>query len=74
MILFFRSTNYIISGGKVSERHIMDNYRYELAVFLNCINNINIPSDGNSLYNSSSNLLKLYRNNPKILKSNVKFN
>jgi hypothetical protein len=75
VILYFRSTNYIISGGKVSERHIMDNERYKLAIFLKCINNINKPSDNNSLYPSSSNLLRLYRKNPKtlmkFLKSNV---
>ena len=74
IITYFRKTNYIISGGKISERHIMNDYRYNLAVFLKCINNINLPSDGNSLYNSSSNLLRLYRYNPKTLMKYLKSN
>jgi hypothetical protein len=64
---YFRSVKYIISGGKISERHIMTNHRYELAIFLKAINNINKPSDSNNLYYSSSNLLKLYRYNTKTL-------
>lgn len=72
--LYFRSVNYIISGGKVSERHIMTHHRYELAIFLKCINNINKPSDSNTIYFSSSNLLRLYRHNPKTLMKFLKTN
>lgn len=74
IIIYFRKTNNIISGGKVNERHIMNDYRYNLAIFLKCINNINIPSDINNLYSSSSNLLKLYRYNTKDLMKFIKSN
>jgi hypothetical protein len=74
IITYFRKTNNIISGGKVNERHIMNDYRYELAIFLKYINNINLPSDNNNLYSSSSNLLKLYRYNSKDLMNFLKYN
>lgn len=72
--IYFRSTNYILSGGKVSERHIMNDHRYNLAIFLKSINNINKSSDSQSLYSSSSNLLRLYRKNPKTLMTFLKSN
>lgn len=52
----------------------MDNDRYNLAIFLKSINNINKPSNNNTLYNSSSNLLNLYRKNPKTLMTFLKTN
>lgn len=71
---YFRSSNYIVSGGKVSERHIMNDYKYLLAIFLKCINNINLPSNINNLYTSSSNLLDLFRYNTKDMMKYIKSN
>lgn len=74
IITYFRSANYIISGGNVVERHIMKDNRYLLAIFLKSINNINLSSNNNNLYTLSSNLLQLYRYNSKELIKFIKPN
>jgi hypothetical protein len=52
----------------------MTDNRYLLAIFLKSINNINIPSNNNNLYTSSSNLLQLYKYNSKELMKFIKPN
>lgn len=74
MITYFRKNNYIVSGGKISERHIMNDSRYLLAIFLKSINNINLISDGDNLYTSTSSLLNVYRYNTKELMKYIKSN
>jgi len=43
----------------------MNDSRYLLAIFLKSINNINLISDGDNLYTSTSSLLNVYRYNTK---------
>lgn len=74
VITYFRKLNYIISGGKPSERHIMTDERFVLSLFLKSINNINITSDSNSLYTSTSNLFYLFRFNNRNFKNFIKSN
>jgi len=74
VITYFRKNNYIVSGGKISERHIMNDSRYLLAIFLKSINNINLISDGDNLYTSTSSLLNVYRYNTKELMKYIKSN
>jgi hypothetical protein len=52
----------------------MNDYKYLLAIFLKCINNINLPSNINNLYTSSSNLLDLFRYNTKDMMKYIKSN
>jgi len=66
-LTYFRKNNYIINGGSVSQRHIMNDYRHLLSIFLLSINNINLSTNNNNMYTSTSNLLQLFRYNKKEL-------
>jgi hypothetical protein len=73
IIISFRNINYIISGGKPNERHIMTKTRYLLSIFLKCINIISIDNKQlNSVPFIFTNLYK-YNNNEfmKYISSNI---
>lgn len=71
VLTYFRKYNYIISGGKSTERHILTKSRYLLSIFLNALAGIN----NSPTLVGKSKITNIYKYNNKdlvkYLKSNI---
>jgi len=75
VITYFRQINYIVSGGKPSERHILSEEKYLLSIFINSIYNNNKFDLSNIInYNILNNIFKYNKNYfNKYIKPNIDF-